>query len=464
MKIRLFVSPCLAIAMLGLCSSLSSAQQYPMVRAQFGTLGGPTQPARLPAGMPMPTRSPGEPPRPVNYSLQDLIGLSLAKNPLLQQAGLNIQAAQGKALQAGLYPNPTVSVTGDELGDRTGPSGIWNVRAGQEIVLGGKLRLSRAVALREVDQATLVLRSRRYALFTLVRQGYFEVLAIQRRVEILEALANVAQTTVDQAEKLQKGGQVPAKDVLPFQVELGRLTAEFEASQRDLIAARRRLAAAIGDPNLPVGAVEGSLEQPFPSYKYEEIHYLVMEAHPDVQSAVVGIDRAELALRRAQVEKIPNVTVGSGFVRQGQNRSSDWLIGVSVPVPVFNRNQGNVQTASAQLGQARYEVSRVQNDLAGRLAGAHGQFTAAKKRADLYRTSVLPKATNYYELSVKGFKGGVGEYLGVLQAQRSMVEARLEYIRALGDAWRAASEIAGLTLEDEFPVQPMQVLPPGKKK
>lgn len=430
MRIRSFV-PCLTLVLLGLFASGLSAQQYRVVRAQLG--------------------APGEPGQPARYSLHDLINLSLSKNPALQQAGLDIQAAQGKALQAGLYPNPTFGVSGDELGDRTGPGGIWSAQVGQEIVLGGKLKLSRAVALREVDQATLGLRSQRYFLFTTVRQGYFEVLTAQRRVEILDELVKLAKKAQDSAEALQKGKQIAELDVLPFRVELDRLTADLEASERELIAARRRLAAAIGIPDLAISTVVGSLEQLLPSYQYEELHYLVMEAHPAVQFAIVGIDRAELALRRAQVEKIPNVTIGSGFTRQSQNRSNDWLIGVSVPVPVFNRNQGNVQTASAQVAQARYEVSRVQNELAARLAGAHGQFTAAKKRADRYRTAVLPNATKSYELSLLAFKGGQFEYLRVIQAQRTVSEARLEYIRALGDAWRAASEIAGLALEEDWP-------------
>jgi cobalt-zinc-cadmium efflux system outer membrane protein len=316
MRTRLLMAAGLAFACFLVSGPLVCAQQYRVVRAQLGP--------------------PGEPVQAGQYSLRDLISLSLAKNPALQQAGLTIQAAQGKAVQAGLYPNPTVGVSGDELGDRTGPGGIWTAQVGQEIVLGGKLKLSRAVAQKEVDQATLALQNQRYALFTTVRQGYFEVLTGQRRVELLDELVKLAQKAQDSAESLQKAKQIAELDVLPFRVELDRLTADFEASQRELIAARRRLAAVIGQPNLPIATVVGSLEQLLPSYKYEEIHYLVMEAHPEVQFAVVGINRAELALRRAQVEKIPNVTLGSGYVRQNQNRSSDWLIGVSVPVPVFN--------------------------------------------------------------------------------------------------------------------------------
>ena len=121
----------IAISVAGLCSSSLNAQ----------TKVQPPAPAGQPSA----------------YSLQDLINLSLSQNPALQQAGLNIQAAQGKAHQAGLYPNPTASFSADELGDKTGPAGILTPQISQEIVLGGKLRLNRAVAGKEVDQAERIM-------------------------------------------------------------------------------------------------------------------------------------------------------------------------------------------------------------------------------------------------------------------------------------------------------------------
>jgi cobalt-zinc-cadmium efflux system outer membrane protein len=88
-------------------------------------------------------------------TLTDLIRLTLDRNPRLSQAAFAIDAARGRAVQAGLYPNPTVRVSDEELGDRTGPGGILTAPAmSQEIVTGNKLGLSRAAALREVDQAT----------------------------------------------------------------------------------------------------------------------------------------------------------------------------------------------------------------------------------------------------------------------------------------------------------------------
>lgn len=159
-------------------------------------------------------------------------------------------------------------------------------------------------------------------------------------------------------------------------------------------------------------------------------------------------------LKRATVEPIPNVTVGTGYVRQNQNKSNDWVIAASIPVPLRNRNQGNIFAAKAQVGEAVSDVGRVQNDLVGRLATAFGTYAAARQRAEKYKSVILPKAERTYQLSLKAFQGGQFEYLRVLQAQRAVAEANLEYVRSLGEMWRAASEIAGLMLEDQWPVSP----------
>src|SRR5206468_932568 len=88
---------------------------------------------------------------PPTYTLDDLVRLGLDRHPRLSQAVLSVDAVRGRAVQAGLYPNPTVSVVGDELGDRQGRGGIVTVpQVSQEIVTGGKLTLSRAAAEREV--------------------------------------------------------------------------------------------------------------------------------------------------------------------------------------------------------------------------------------------------------------------------------------------------------------------------
>lgn len=384
--------------------------------------------------------------------LTQLTALTLERNPRLAQVGWAVETARGRAVQAGLYPNPTLNVTGDELGDRTGPGGIWTAPYfSQEIVTGNKLGLSKAAALKEVDQATLRVVAERYRLLTEVRQNYYEVVTLQRRAEITGQLIGLAEKSVENANKLLKAKEGSELDVVQLEVDLERYRADLDATNKALPPAFRRLAASVGVDDLPYAKVAGDLELPLPDYDLDRLRPYVLGIHPDLRSAQVGVERAQLVVKRATVEPIPNITLGTGYVRQNQNQSSDWTITASVPVPLWNRNQGNILAAKAQVSEAVNEVGRVKNDLVGRLATAFGAHAAAKQRAERYRTAILPKAEQSYQLSLKAFQGGQFEYLRVLQAQRAVAEARLEYLRSLGEAWRAASEIGGLMLEDEWP-------------
>ena len=403
------------------------------------------------------------PPLPAELSLPDLITMTVGRNPRLAQVGWAVETARGRAVQAGLYPNPTLNVTGDELGDRTGPGGIWTAPYfSQEVVTGGKLALSKAAALKEVDQAALRVVAERYRLFTDVRQNYYEVLTLQRRADTLGQLIGLAEKSVENANKLLKAAEGSELDVVQLEVDLERYKADLEATNKSLPAAFRRLAASVGVDDLPDTKVVGDLEAPLPDYDLERLRAYVLGIHPDLRSAQIGVERAQLVLKRAAVEPIPNVTLGTGYVRQNQNKSSDWTITASLPVPLCNRNQGNVFAAKAQIGEAVGEVGRVQNDLVGRLAAAYSTFAAAGKRAEKYKAAILPKAERSYQLSLKAYRGGQFEYLRVLQAQRAVAEARLEYLRSLGEAWRAASEIAGFMLEDQWPALPPPGPPPAK--
>lgn len=386
--------------------------------------------------------------------LPDLIGLTLERNPRLARVGWAVEAARGRAVQAGLYPNPTVNVTGNELGDRAGPSGIWSAYTSQEIVTANKLGLSQAAALKEVDQATLNLIAERYRVFTEVRQDFFEIVTLQSRVNILADLVGLAERSTENAKKLLKVKEASQLDVVQLEVDLERYRAELDATRRALPAAYRKLAASVGVQDMPRYLLTGDLNTPLPDYDLDRVRVYVLGVHPELRSARVGVERAQLLAKRAEAEPVPNVTVGAGYTRQGQNRSNDWDVGVSLPVPVWNKNQGNILAAKARVGEAISQVGRVENDLVGRLAAAFGTYATAQKRAERYKTAILPKARETYRLSLKAYKGGEFEYLRVLTAQRALAEADLELVRSLGEMWRAASEIAGLMLEDHWPLAP----------
>ncbi|MFO0803153.1 MAG: TolC family protein [Gemmataceae bacterium] len=383
--------------------------------------------------------------------VDDLVAVAVNRNPRLARAAFAIDAAQGKVVQAGLYPNPTLAIQWDEIGDRTGQGGVLNLpQFTQEIVTARKLSLSQAVAATEANQATLDLLAERYAVIGDVRGAFYELYALENRVAILDELVKLAAEAVKNGEKLLENKQIARLDLVQLQVEYARFQAEADAARQEVPAVRKRLAALIGDPKMAVGAIAGPFHD-VPPYDPERAMEAILASHPLVRTAKVGVERAQAAVRRAEVEPIPNIHFNTGYIRQYENQSHDFQLGLAASIPSWNRNQGNIRAAKAELGMAIQSVGKVENALAERAAAAFRTYSAAVKRAELYRKEILPKATETYQLSLEAFKGGQFEYLRVIAAQRAIAEARLEYNRSLGEAWRAAAELSSLLLEEKWP-------------
>lgn len=384
------------------------------------------------------------------------VALAVARNPRLAKATFAIDAARGRYIQAGLYPNPLLNLSWDEIGDRTGQLGIITLPGlTQTIVTGRKLSLAQAVAASDIDLASLNVLRERYAVIESVRAAYFDLLTLEKRMAALRELLTISDEAVKNGQILLDNKKLARLDLVQLQVQRERIRAEFEAAERELPSARRALAAVIGDPKMPVEAAIGNFED-LPVYDPDRTLDLVMATHPDVQSARVGVARAAAAVRRARAEVIPDIALTTGYVLQYENKSQDFSIGATAPVPVWNRNQGAIRAAQAELASARQEVARMENDLAERVAAALRLHVAARRKAELFKKEIIPKAIEAAELSLKAFQGGQFEYLRVIQAQRSVAEARLEYNKALGDAWKGAAQLSGLLLEESWPDLPRE--------
>jgi outer membrane protein, heavy metal efflux system len=391
---------------------------------------------------------------PAITTLDQLTQLAIQQHPRLAQAGYEVEAATGRALQAGLPPNPEFNFTADELGDRTGVNGILSPRLSQEFVRGNKLRLARTAALKAVDQATLSLYAQRLSLMGSVRVAYFEAQTLQLRVQLLKDLVTLAEAGIETTQKLLEAKLIARLDLVQLEVEYERLKADQEAVEREIQPAYRRLAAVAGLPQQRIGALVNVLDQPLPVYDLEATQSAVLSSHPERMAAMAGVEQASFLLRRAQAEPIPNITLESGYVRQNQNRSDDWMIGFSMPIPLWNRNQGGVKEAAARFGEATQQVRRIEADLADRIAAAFRDYAAAKQRYERFQKGVIPKALEAYDLSVKAYQGGQFEYLRVIQAQRAYTQARLDALQALGQAWQAAAVLSGLAMEEQWPPAP----------
>jgi len=178
----------------------------------------------------------------------------------------------------------------------------------------------------------------------------------------------------------------------------------------------------------------------------------VLSVHPEIHAAQWGVEKAKLLVQRAKAEPIPNLTVNGGYVRQNQNRSDDFSLGVRASIPLWDKNQGNIRSAEAELCAAIQEVARIENDLTVRVSTSLREYAAAFKRAERYR-AVVAKAEQAQNIANADQRRNLSPLM-VLELQRSLRQARLERLKSLGDAWKAAATISGLTIEDSWPPTP----------
>ncbi|MFO0944968.1 MAG: TolC family protein [Planctomycetota bacterium] len=383
-----------------------------------------------------------------NVGLDQLITLAQENSPKLRAAAEAIEMARGEAIQAGLWPNPTASSGSPQM---AGSESQYFNFLSQEIVTAGKLRLSRSAAVQDVVKAELAFIRARFDLLTQVRQQFFVVLAGQRRVEILRTLVEIAQKSRDTSVRLEKAGEGSRTDVLLLEIELQRARLGLENAETILQADRRQLAAFIGLPNLVIDSVSGDLVAPVVEYNEEELRKNMLEVNALAISAQVEVHRSRILLRRARVEPIPNPRLMGGFQYSVTPLNNQAIFQIDVPIPVFNRNQGNIRSARAAISKSMAELGNVENELLALLADSLGRFRAATQQVTTYEKDILPSARDAQAITQKGYVQGQFDFLRLLQAQRTLVEADLGYVNSQADRWTTAAEIAGLLQQESFP-------------
>jgi cobalt-zinc-cadmium efflux system outer membrane protein len=356
-----------------------------------------------------------------------------------------VRAAQGKWLQAGLYPNPAALYVGDEIGNE-GLSGFQGGGLRQEIVTHDKLRLRRAAASREIQEARHALEAQQWRVLNDVRAGYYEVLVAQKRVEVNEQLVRVSEQAQKITERLRAAGEVNEADVLQAKIEYESARLERDEAMIRQRAAWRQLAAVLGRPDMEPRPLRGDLEAELPAFQWQEILTELLFQSPEVARARAAVERARCELARQCAERWPNFEVALVGKYDAATQFGVADVGVSLPLPLFNRNQGNIAKAQADYLAAQEEVRRVELELHDRLARAFERYDIARRRVEAYAKTILPQAEKSLRLVRVGYEEGEQGYLALLTAQRTLFRVSLEYLANLQELWAQSVALRGMLL------------------
>lgn len=399
-------------------------------------------------------------------TLEQVQKLASESNPTLRQAEAEIHSAKARQQQAGLYPNPTVGYTGDEIRGGSVGGGKQGFFLQQTVVTGGKLGLSRELHAKDVKLAEMEAEEQKIRVQTAVKMSFLRVLAAQELLDALRDIARIAQDATETQRRLMNTGQADESEVLEAEVEAQRMRMAARMQENTQREEWRSLAAVIGRPEFPLAAVAGNLENEWPELNEEQTVDAIAKESPGVRIAGAAEEHAHSVLARAKREAIPDVQVRGGMEYNHELLGSvpfakgwEGIAEVAVQIPLFNRNQGSVAAARADIDRAGQEKNRIALTLRERAASAVDRYANARLMAVEYRDEILPRSKKAYRLMVEKYGQMLASYPRVLEAQRKLYELQIEYIAALEGVWTNGIALQGYLLTDglEAPARPGEV-------
>lgn len=388
---------------------------------------------------------------PTPSTLPEFVDLAMRSHPKLRQALAAIEAARGKAVQSRLYPNPVIAGFTPQA---AGLDSQWSGTVAQDLITAGKLRLSQQAALRDVQRSEYELIRARFDVLREVRHGFYALLVSQRRVEIYTLLLDIAKRSYEIGKQLADAGEGTKADVLFWSIERDRAEVRLLNASVYIETGRRQLATAIGLPRADIGKLEANLFQKLPQFDLKTLQEAVVRANARPRAAEAQIARAQWALERAVVQPIPNVNLMGGYQRQVGNPAQDQgLAQVMMAVPLFDRNQGNIRSARADIASSRADLRMIELDLATQAAQAIAAYRTSQRLVEWYEEYILPKARETVQLTQTLYAQGEVTFLSLLQAQRILTETELAFVEAQAERWNGVVQIADLLQLESFPPQ-----------
>ena len=378
--------------------------------------------------------------------LASLQQMALDNSPIVRQAAANVEQARGAAVQARLYPNPVIGYEGDTIGTAA-TDGYNGVFMTQEFVTAGKLTLAQNSAMYTMRAAEADLRKARIRLASNVRRNYFNVLIAQERLRFSKSIAKLSNEVYQAQVELVAGGEAAAHEPLQLRVFAVQARNNVILATNGLDASWRQLAAAIGLPRMESQPVAGSVEALSPDIEYRTLVER-LQHHTDLMAAQARIVAARFDLQLQEVTPIPNIQVYAAFQKDDTTPLNDYStnVQISAPVPVLNRNQGNIATAHATLVRAQQDFTDANNGLMSSLADNFARYASNRTISESYRTDLLPDQVRVYRGVYNRFllDGQSIDFAQVVVVQQTLATVVTSYLQSLTDSWNATVDLAEL--------------------
>lgn len=380
-------------------------------------------------------------------NLRQALSLALMRNHSLRAFAWEIRAREANALQAGLLPNPEASAEIENV-QGTYPYNNYNraettLSLSQLIELGGKRRKRAKVAEFETVLAGWDYKTVRIDTFTAVTKSFVSALAAQEQLALAERLVQLAQKAFNTAAERVSAGKAPPIDATKAKVELSISQIKLRKAQAWVTAAYKRLAELWGSDKPAFEKVRGRLDAVEAIPPNERLVGLI-ERNPEIARWDEQLDKYRAAVALARAGRIPDLTLQGGVRRLEETEDTALVMGFSIPIQIFNRNQGAMREAHFNLAKAREQRQATISRIRSALAKSYQELSSGNSAALALRDDVLPGAKLAFDTANEGYREGKFSFLEVLDAQRVLFEVKSEFIDTLSAYHKAVADVERL--------------------
>jgi len=379
--------------------------------------------------------------------LGQALTMALIQNPELAAFSWERRAGEARTLQAGLFPNPEVEIEFENVGgsnDQTAfDAAETTISLNQLIELGGKRTKRVKMATLENTVEKWDYESKRLDVFTQTTKAFVEVLTTQKRLALAEDVVQLSKRVFETVSERVKAGKVPPLEETKSRVVLSTRRIERERARRQLKSSRKGLAAIWGSVTPKFTRAGGDLEVIREIPTLEQVIQRLYH-NPDLArwKTEIASRQANIAVEKAG--RIPDLAVNAGVRRFEERDDIAFVFGLSLPLPLFDRRQGLILEAQHQLTKTREDQRAIKIRLESSLSQTHQILSASYLEALSLKNDVLPAAQLAFDVAREGYQHGKFGYLDVLDAQRTLFEAKAQYIDSLGAYHQLMAEMERL--------------------
>ena len=367
------------------------------------------------------------------YSMQEAIDIVIKNNPELATFKLELDAAEAHLKQEGLWDNPTFTAESENFsGDNPGFSRTENTFwLSQPFLMGGKRSFRKGIALQEREIVRLTYDAQRRYVIQEVEEAVYSILTAQQMIEFAQQAEEIARDVYKVKESNMVNDPYSSEVLLSIELELSEAEMDVLSAQKDLNIAKRQLANLLGDSEVYLGECRESLERDYKIPEYAQLKNCLLSKNPEILVHKIREEQGNYLLKYAKSERIPDVEFSLGVRQFNEDNTYSFVGGLSVPIPLFNRNQGGIQ--EALVNQKRIEVDKnaTRNRLILELDEHYRTFQIMEQEIRVLRDRILPKAEEMLIKIMEGYEKKEVPYIGVLEARRKQIETKKKYIETL---------------------------------